>query len=192
MDKPRWRAQALERRRMLATAKRVLLSADILGRLFALPEMAAAHWVHFYVSTGSEVETRGMIAHALMQKKRVTVPRVDVAGGRLELFEIESTVRDLVPGFHGILEPRGDGRAPVAATQMELLVVPGVAYDAAGNRIGRGGGYYDRLLMELRDRVPIVAPAFECQIVERLPAEDHDQPVEIIVTEKRVIRLPGA
>lgn len=189
--KARLRAEAEGRRSAIATAKRVVSSADILGRLFELTAVSGASWIHFYVSIGAEVETTGMIAHALMKKKRVVVPRVDSAEKRLDLYEIASPVRDLAPGFRGIPEPNPEGRTAVPASTVELFVIPGVAYDAAGRRLGRGGGYYDRLLAAARLERIVIAPAFDCQIVESVPAERHDLRVDFIVTEKRLIDCRG-
>jgi 5-formyltetrahydrofolate cyclo-ligase len=72
--------------------------------------------------------------------------------------------------------------------RLDLVVVPGVAFDPQGNRLGWGAGYYDRLLAQVRADAPIVALAFECQIVPAIPPESHDVPVDVIVTEQRIIR----
>lgn len=177
------------RRRLAAMTppQRALRSADVLGRLFALPEVSRAGTLLFYVATGHEVQTSGMIAHALAAGKRVAVPRVDAEARRLDLYPIASVVRDLAPGFAGILEPRTDGRPPLPLSEIDLAVVPGVAFDAAGCRLGRGGGYYDRWIAAAGGKIPIVGLAFECQIADRLPVESHDRQVGFIVTEKRII-----
>ena len=179
------------RRAKLTAAQRVIKSADILQRLFELNAMRAATWVHFYVSHGSEVETTGMIAHALSQGKRVTVPIMDAAANRLILSELKDPVRELVPRAappgRGIPEPKPEAVRPVDAAKMDLFVVPGLAFDERGHRIGKGADFYDRLLADVAEDIPIVAPAFELQIVPEIPADGHDIRVNWIVTEKRVI-----
>ena len=185
--KKRLREGILSRRGAVSTANRVIRSADILQRLFELEAMRLASWVHFYVSCGNEVETTGMIAHALKHGKRVSVPKMDTESNRLILSELKDPIRDLAPNAHGIPEPRPEAFRPVGIGEMNLIVAPGTAFDEKGYRIGQGGGYYDRLLDEISGRIPIVALAFELQIAPAVPFEKHDIPVDWIVTEKRVI-----
>ena len=185
-EKRRLRREMLERRDALPAANRVIHSAAILQRLFELAAMRSAKWVQFYVSYGSEVETPGMIAHALTHGKRVAVPKVE-GERRLILSELLNPVRELSPGWRGIPEPKPEFVRPVALEEMDLLVVPGIAFDEKGNRLGQGAGYYDRLLASVSDRIPIVALAFELQIVPELSTFPNDVRMNLIVTEKRVI-----
>lgn len=186
-EKKQLREEVLSRRGAVSTANRVIRSADILQRLFELEVMRSASWVHFYVSYGNEVETTGMVAHALKHGKRVSVPMMDADSNRLILSELKDPVRDLAPNAHGIPEPKAEAFRPVGIDEMELMVVPGIVFDEKGYRIGQGGGYYDRLLDEISGRIPIVGLAFELQIRPVVPVEAHDIPVNWIVTEKRVI-----
>jgi len=186
-EKQRIRREVLARRNRLTTAQRVIRSADILQKLFELEVARSAAWIHFYVSSGSEVETTGMIAHALSRGKRVSVPKMERETKRLVLSEIKDPVRDLSPGPKGIPEPTPESFRAVDAGAMELFVIPGVAFDERGNRLGQGAGYYDRMLAGLDGRIPIVGLAFEIQIVDKVPAEAHDVRVNRIVTDKRVI-----
>lgn len=190
-EKQRLRKEALARRDKLTTALRVIRSADILQKLFELEAVRSATWIHFYVSCGGEVETTGMIAHALSRGIRVTVPKMDSASKRLILSELKDPVRELSPGPKGIPEPKPEAFRPVDISLMELFVVPGVAFDERGNRLGQGAGYYDRLLTPVAGRVPIIGLAFELQLVNKIPVGDHDVKVDWIVTEKRVIKIPS-
>ncbi len=187
-EKRRLRKELLARRDKITTAQRVIRSADILERLFALEAMRAASWVNFYVSYGSEVETTGMIAHALVRGKRVAVPKMDPAEKRLLLSELKDPVRDLSPAPLGIPEPKPEAFRPVEAVGMDLIVTPGVAFDETGRRLGRGGGYYDRYLSDLSGKIPVVALAFELQMVPEVPEGARDIRVDWIITEKRVIK----
>jgi 5-formyltetrahydrofolate cyclo-ligase len=186
-EKQRLRAEVRKKRSAIPHPNRVLKSATILERLFELDAMRSARWVKFYVSHGSEVETQGMIAHALAHGKRVAVPKVE-GEDRLILSELLHPVRELSPGWRGILEPKPDCLRPVEIKEMDLLVVPGIAYDEQGHRIGQGVGFYDRFLTPAAGRIPIAALAFELQIVPEVPVEINDVRMDWIVTEKRVIK----
>ncbi len=187
-EKQRFRKEVLARRDKLTTALRVIRSADILQKLFELEAARSATWIHFYVSFGSEVETTGMIAHALSRGKRVTVPKMDSTSKQLILSELKDPVRELSPGPKGIPEPKPEAFRPIEINKMDLFVVPGVAFDEGGNRLGQGAGYYDRLLTGISGRIPIVGLAFELQLIKEIPVGEHDVKVNWIVTEKRTIK----
>ncbi|MBI3597709.1 MAG: 5-formyltetrahydrofolate cyclo-ligase [Nitrospirae bacterium] len=193
-EKQRLRNDVMTSRNKLTTAQRVIRSADILQKLFELEAVRDATWIHFYVSHGSEVETTGMIAHALSRGKRVTVPKMEPASKQLMLSELKDPTRELSPGPIGIPEPKPEAVRPIEVDRMDLFIVPGIAFDPRGNRLGQGAGYYDRLLTPVAERVPIIGLAFELQVVERVPTGDHDIRVNWIITEKRVIecRSPHA
>lgn len=186
-EKQRLREDVLVRRKRLTTAQRVLRSADILQKLFEIDAVHAANWIQFYVSFGSEVETTGMIAHALSLGKRIAVPRMEPGSKKLLLSELKDPVGELVPGPAGFPEPKTSAFRAVEIEAIELFVIPGIAFDEQGNRLGRGDGCYDRLLAPVAGRIPVLAPAFELQIVETVPSSGHDVKVDRIVTEKRVI-----
>ena len=185
-EKSRLREEMLKKRKGISTANRVILSATILERLFGLEEVQRAGCVAFYASYGSEVETQGMMAHGLVHGKRISVPKVQ-SDRTLIFFEIDHPVRDLRPGWKGIPEPHSDSLRRVEPANIDLLVVPGIAYDEEGNRLGQGAGFYDRLLAKLAGEIPVVALAFDLQIISKVPAMARDVQVDIIVTEKRVI-----
>lgn len=175
------RKQVLDARFALPPELRRSRSAEIEERLFGQPEFRSAAVIMFFASFQSEVETHHMIRRALAEGKRVVLPRVK--GKELELLEIENYDRDVVPGAWGIPEPER-GR-PVELREIGLIVMPGAAFDVRGNRIGYGGGFYDKLLQQYAGRT--VALAFELQMVPDIPAAAHDIPVHAIITEKRTI-----
>ena len=185
-EKRRLRKEMIESRRRLSPANRVIHSATILQRLFELEVMRGALWVQFYVSYRSEVETSGMIAHALSHGKKVAVPKVIPKKGLL-LSEIQHPVHDLAPGWRGIPEPREGCIRPVDVGEMDVLVIPGIAFDMNGNRLGQGAGIYDRVLKSVKGVVPIIALAFELQIVKEIPVQAEDIQVDFIITEKQTI-----
>lgn len=122
-----------------------------------------------------------MIRRALASGKRVALPKVK--GKELELFEIRNIDSDVSPGAWGIPEPRGS--ALVKLDELDVIIVPGAAFDERGNRLGYGAGFYDKLLSTFTKLS--VALAFEEQIVPKVPADPHDVPVRKIITEKRVL-----
>jgi len=182
------RSEVLALRGKLTTPQRVIQSAKVLQRVFDLGLMEQAKWIHFYCSAGSEVETSGMMAHALRSGKRVSVPRMDTGMNRLVLSEVRDPAKELSQNGVEIPEPLEEFYRPVEEGLMDLFIIPGVAFDENGGRLGKGKGYYDRLLAPIISRNPVVGLAFESQIVPEVPMEEHDIRVDWIVTEKRVIR----
>jgi 5-formyltetrahydrofolate cyclo-ligase len=175
------------RARRQAQTQKDELSRRIATRLVALPEYAAASTVLFYVSFRSEVRTREMLTEAWRGGKRVAVPYC--TGGRLELVAMDGP-DELAPGTLGIPEPRPGLRSRperhVDPQEPDLIVVPGLAFDRQGNRLGHGQGYYDKLLPLVRPDAALVALAYECQLVDAVPHMAHDVPVQKIVTERAV------
>lgn len=136
----------------------------------------------------SEWETRPLLEAALALGKVVGAPRVNPGKRMLETYAITDLERDLGPGFLGIDEPLPHC-GPLALDAIDWVLVPGVAFDTQGHRIGYGGGYYDRLLPLLRSDARRVAGAFELQVVEQVPAAMHDLQVDAVVTERRAMAI---
>lgn len=156
-------------------------------RLDELPGFASATTVLLYVTAfPEEVRTHGMLERALGLGKRLACPRVDRRSRRLRLLAIRQIDRDLVPGAFGIPEP-GAECPELEPESIDWVLVPGVAFDAHGYRLGRGAGYYDRLLPTLRAGVSRWALALEAQCVPGLPVEPHDQPIDGVATATRLI-----
>lgn len=157
--------------------------------LCRLPAYRAARRLLLYLSVANEVDTHPLLARALREGKRVFAPRVDREHRRLLVGEVHDPRQDLEPGpFRGILEPR-HARAVTPGAAFDLVVVPGVAFDRFGNRIGRGAGYYDRLLATLAPGTPTVGLLFAGQIVPRCPAGPRDRPVHALATEEGPLPL---
>lgn len=176
----------LAARDSLLPGQRTAKSREIEERLFALSEFKSARIVLFFASFRSEVDTGSMIRRALTFGRRVVLPKVQ--GTELALYEIADWDKDVSPGAWGIPEPHEN--RPVRLDEIDLILVPGAAFDTRGNRLGYGAGFYDKLLSAFTRTT--VALAFEAQIVPRVPAELHDVPVKKIVTEKRVITAHNA
>ncbi|MCX7658787.1 MAG: 5-formyltetrahydrofolate cyclo-ligase, partial [Oscillospiraceae bacterium] len=127
----------------------------------------------------------------LARGKRIAVPLVESAAGYQKMIspcEIKDVEAELAKGCYGILEPVKELARRVPPENLDMVIVPGVAFDLKKNRIGYGGGYYDRFLKKMRFNCLKVGIAFEFQIVPEIPASENDVPVDIIVTEKRIIK----
>lgn len=182
----------LARKNRIAQKNKDELSRVICAKFMALPAYTAAQTVMWYVDAGSEVRTRHTLPEALQHGKRVVVPWCVVETNHLELFHLES-MTELVEGAYKILEPRPELRElphkRVQPTELDLVMVPGTAFDLRGGRMGQGKGYYDRLLASARRDAPLVGLAFDCQIFERIPVAEHDVFMDLVLTESRDI--PG-
>jgi 5-formyltetrahydrofolate cyclo-ligase len=181
------RAAVLQQRNSLPYSDLARKSQCIKDRLFGLEEFRLAHTVLFYVSYGSEVATHEMIKASFGLGKTVVVPCTDAQKRTLSLSELHQW-EDLGVGAYNIQEPRVECRCDVPMDKVELIIVPGIAFDCAGHRIGHGMGYYDRLL-SANVKATKIGLAFELQLVEKIQTERHDVPVDMIVTEKRILRM---
>ncbi len=163
------------------------LSRAICERFASLPEYADARTVLVYVDVRDEVRTRHFLPEALTHGKRIVVPYC--VAGELELFHLER-MDELETGTYGILEPREGLRVlpekRIDVAGVDLIMVPGVAFDRGGARTGHGKGYYDKLLERARAETPLVALAFECQLFPEIPMMPHDVFMDKVVTEEAV------
>ena len=181
MTKPQWRDRIRARVGAMTEPQRRAASRRLAARLRRLPEYRAARRIAFYLATDGEVETREMIRQALDDGKQVAAPIPMTATRRIRLAALTSVRRGLVRGPYGIAQPHPRRARRVDPAALDLIVVPGVAFDARGHRLGRGGGYYDRFLAALPAGIPRVGLAFRCQRVPRLPRAPHDQPVTTVL-----------
>jgi 5-formyltetrahydrofolate cyclo-ligase len=164
-----------------------LLSRRIWDKMLALPQFASARTVMTYLDIGSEVRTRAYLPELWQLGKRVVVPYC--MAREIRLFQLKN-MDELSTGTWQILEPkpewllRMDRR--VDAAELDLIVVPGVAFDRYGDRLGLGKGYYDRFLQRVRPDAVKISPAFECQLVDKIPVLPHDVRVDMVITENAV------
>lgn len=184
-DRKRALRRELRARRAAVPAHlRSAWSKAIASRAASLPEWRDAGIIHLFIgSLPGEVETRSLVEAALLEDKTLLCPRV--AGAELESRRIRS-LDDLAPGYRGLPEPDPARCELAPAGEAELLLVPGLAFTARGDRLGMGSAFYDRLLAGIA--APAVALTFELQLVDELPVAPHDRPVDAIVTELRDIR----
>jgi 5-formyltetrahydrofolate cyclo-ligase len=179
------RNATLARRHSLSQSEWLWWSRLIQAQALQLPAYLASRTVALYSPVQNEVSTDALLAHAIAEGRKVFYPRLE-PGFCLVLVQIDS-VADLRPGHFGILEPKGVAVLSDTYGEGLIVFVPGVAFDTHGRRLGRGKGWYDRLLKRLGGNAVFIGLGYEFQIVEEVPAEPWDQNVHYIVTEERVI-----
>jgi 5-formyltetrahydrofolate cyclo-ligase len=183
MPKRALRAATLARRRELSPEQVRAHSQELQRRFLSLPEYQAAAAVALYAPIQSEVQTSLVASEALKARKKLLYPAV--VGDHME-FRVVTGVSELSPGRFGIPEPSGE---PLDPSEIDLIVVPGVAFDFFGRRIGYGKGYYDRALHRLEGSGRLAGFCYDFQLFEVIAGEPHDVTMDLIVTELRVVRV---
>jgi len=182
-DKRALRAAVLARRDALDPAARATASDAISARLLALPSLARAHTVAAYLSFGSELDTAAFVRAVIASGRRLILPRAERASRALTMHAVTDLDGALLPGPFGIREPDPARCPAVAPDQIDFVLVPGVAFTPRCERLGYGGGFYDRFLPRCTRAPALVAAAFALQVVETLPLEPTDLPVDRVITE---------
>ena len=188
LDKAQARSCALDARGALSGAERERLAEAVRARALELPELAAAGTVMLFASFRTELDTTPIAEWVVRAGKTLCLPRI-LAPRLMKAYRVTDLAADLAPGKWDIPEPREE-LPEVSPETIDLVFVPGSAFDEQGRRCGYGGGFYDNFLPLTRSGTPWVALAFEVQLVPLICCEPHDLPVTAIVTERRVIR-PG-
>lgn len=159
------------------------IDKKIIEKLTISEAYKSARGIFIYIGFGSEINTKIIINNALNAGKEVYVPKVIKKD--MILIKINS-LENLVTSSYGILEPIGD-KSDFDVNKLDLIIMPGVAFDENGNRLGYGGGYYDKFLDKNNIECKKVALAYELQVLDKLDTEEHDVKVDSIITEKRTI-----
>lgn len=165
-------------------------SAEIARRVAELECYRAARTRLLFASFGSEVRTDALLTETLASEARLILPRVARGRQDLALHEVADLQADLAPGTWGIPEPIAERCPEVALCEVDFILVPGVAFDRRGGRLGYGGGFYDRILRARQDLVDsgaAVAVAFASQIVDQVPRREGDVLVPFVVTEDEIV-----
>lgn len=180
-DKRNIRKQILHERGMLPKEQRILEEEYVTQKVLTHQWYLNATDFLVFKSYGSEISTEYMISRAFKDGKRVYLPRVLADGEHMEFFRMESP-SDVENGYRGILEPKGKEMFQYEACKKEkvLMIMPGVAFDQDGNRIGYGKGFYDRYL-STKEGLRTIAVAFRCQIVKKIERDPHDiSPMQVL------------
>lgn len=184
-EKKEIRKTILSLRNAVPREKIETMSDYICRRFIALDKVRSCSSLMIFLSFGSEVDTDYIIRWAWKHKKRVMAPLCKPETKELAVFAI-ATFDDVEPGYYGIREPKRALLQPVAKKEIDLVVVPAVAFDRRGYRVGYGGGYYDRFLADMG--APRIGLAFSCQIIPEAPINQYDHAVDGIVTETEYIK----
>jgi 5-formyltetrahydrofolate cyclo-ligase len=177
------RKQMKQLRADMTRTERFEKSMQIFEQLITVPEFKRADRIYTYVSMDNEIDTIMLIDYSLSLEKRVFVPRV--SGKDMEFYEI-SDISELNPDYMGIYEPDINGKEP-DYSRTGFMCMPGLAFDRSYNRIGYGGGFYDRYL-SVDNKLYKAALAYEAQLLESIPAQDGDVRPDMIVTEESIYR----
>lgn len=185
LPKKRIRADVLKKRNGIPPHTKRLKDSAIGKRLFSLKEFKDAKSILFYASVRSEVDTLDMIRKAISMGKSVMLPKVDIKSHSLKIYEVKG-MDEIEMGYMGIPEPIVSKKSLRSPDSADIVIMPGIAFDPSGGRLGYGKGYYDRMLSG-RHGILKTALAYEEQIVRNIPTELYDIKVDSIITEKRTI-----
>jgi len=161
-------------------------SEQITGRLLDCPQYQRSESIMVYLSLAGEYQTETLIGEAMRSGKTVCAPKVTWQTSQMVPVVLR-TCDDFDVDDHGINEPRWDRSLPI--DRLDFILVPGLGFDPQGRRLGRGCGFYDKFLANVGARAIKLAAAFDLQIVPSVPVADHDQPVDIIITPTKLVRV---
>ena len=179
-DKSSLRKYYLELLKKQASEDRQRKSRIIETKLFELKAIKKAETILFYASLPGEVDTFAMITKAIEEKKHICLPVV-VENQKEMIPTLTKTLADLENGHFGIAQPRPDKDLEIDPKDIDAVIVPGLAFDKSNYRLGRGAGYYDRFLSKLPSNTATIGLAFDFQLLDRLPVEDHDIPLSVVI-----------
>lgn len=160
---------------------------NIEARLFEFANFLEAKIVLLYLNGKLEVTSRNIIKRSHDLNKIVVLPVVDTGPSALTLLKVDSIETDLMKTAGDVMSPNPDRCKRVPIERIDIALIPGVAFDEKGGRLGMGDGFYDRLIPKLPVTTRKVALAFDDQVLPQVPVESHDKQVDIIITEKRII-----
>lgn len=185
------RAEMRERRQRLHPDTVREDSARVIERLLREDRIRQARCAMLYLPARNEIDTWPLLEHYWAGGCDVLLPRCcDGRRGVMEAFAVSSR-SEVGPGCFGLLEPLPDRARLVADPRPDVILVPALAFDRRGYRLGFGGGYYDRFLPELSRTPLLVGPAYAFQLVDALPVEPWDQPVHLVVTPEETLHIPA-
>ncbi|MBU4304198.1 MAG: 5-formyltetrahydrofolate cyclo-ligase [Candidatus Omnitrophica bacterium] len=182
MEKQQIRQAILKKLKAQREELRQKKSLNIKKQLFSQPPFITADTVMFYIAKDGEVDTTAMIKDALEMGKKVVVPVTLVKEKKIIPSQMIDYPRELEEGPYGIYQPKRRYVRKVPLKDIDVIIVPGIAFDRKGNRLGRGGGYFDRFLAKLKKRnIPMFGIAFKFQILKQIPVFFHDIPVDKLI-----------
>ncbi len=190
-EKKEIRIRVLSLRDSLNEKEREYYSRKIYESFFSLSEIKDAKVFFLFVNFRTEVNTRPIIERLLSENKKVVIPYTDIVNKRLILCYVDS-LDNLKEGSYGILEPDPKICQRADAKDIDIAVIPGSVFDVTGGRVGYGGGFYDRTIPLFKPTTLKIAITFDIQIVEKVPMGYYDKKMDVIISEKRIIRIKNA
>ena len=188
-DREALRQKILGARDGLSDKVRQAKSISVMQNFWTLQGMQQWSTLFIYVNFRSEVETLELIKKCINRDIRVAVPLVEASAVRMIPLLIKDPEQDLVPGYYNIPEPDPKKSLRLEPGEIDAAVIPGSVFDIHGGRLGYGGGYYDRFLLNDAPQAKRIGLAFELQVVDKVPLEPHDQPLDILITEERIVNI---
>jgi 5-formyltetrahydrofolate cyclo-ligase len=182
------RQDIIQKREELGDLEKNEKSLAISKRLFGIDEFKKSKVVFCFLSTFFEVQTEKIIRESLRLGKQVLVPLLDPEGENLQASRIPSMDIDFIIGKYGIKQPTLKRIDIVAFSNIDFVVVPGLAFDNIGNRIGYGAGFYDKFFKKISSGVTRVAVSYDFQLLNLVPHSDLDEPVHFLITETQALR----
>lgn len=189
LDKKMLRKEILEKRNNLDLVKKEEMDRKILNKFYETQYYKKAEKIFIYISYASEINTKEIINKALKDNKKIYVPRTEFKIRHMDAVEIKS-LDNLEESSYGILEPSKEV-LNIDPNELDLIVVPGVAFDKSGGRMGYGAGFYDRYFKKIKkeniNKIVKLALAYEVQMLDKVPMNEQDVPVDYIITENEFI-----
>lgn len=192
LKKQSLRKLLLNKRKLLPEQAIIEKSNEIAKKLIKFDKYQQSEKIMLYISTKSEVQTMGIINYSLNANKNTFIPFINKEKHDIIPSLMKDYQTEIAPGSLGIYQPKKEFIRLFPAKILDLVIVPGIAFTEQGHRLGRGGGYYDRFLKKLSKSSYIIALAFEIQIINEIPLEKNDVPVDCIITEERIIQINGS
>jgi 5-formyltetrahydrofolate cyclo-ligase len=194
VHKTELRVQRLAARSRMPSDERAAASRALRDAVLELPQVEMAGTIAAYYSIGTEPDTHGLL-YALWKRGTYVLLPILLPDGDLDWASYEGP-ESLLPGPRGLLEPGEPPRGPGAVSRADVVLVPALAVDGSGNRLGRGGGSYDRVLARVAPLIPVIAPIYDDELLDTVPTDPHDRPVTHVARPSHGItplpqRLPG-
>jgi 5-formyltetrahydrofolate cyclo-ligase len=166
------------------------LSEKIIDTILKLPVFKRAETVMVYLNFKNEVDSLKMIEESFKAGKKVLIPYCKKETMEIIPAELNDIEKEIVRGKNGYLQTRKECVKPVPVEDIDLVIVPGIAFDKRCYRLGFGAGYYDRFLRKLNFEKPTIGVCYDFQIIHSIPTEPHDVPLDFIITEERILVRP--
>ncbi|MHC4870609.1 MAG: 5-formyltetrahydrofolate cyclo-ligase [Planctomycetota bacterium] len=184
LSKKDFRNKAALSIRNLSGEKRAAFNIEICRKLTSLKEVSSAENILAYFPLTDEVDIKPFLNDILKLGKNLFLPRISPGESEMSIHKVSDLSAELTEGPYSISEPAADLQT-IEPEKLDVIIVPGRAFTYSGSRIGRGKGYYDRYLNNIKN-IPLAAACYSCQVFEEIPVDEHDRDIDILVTENNI------